>query len=54
MKMPGPVSNRQIVAVNTINIEGDKAIIGNRSVKVAAQLDKDAELAQMWVAGFIF
>ena len=42
MKMPGPISNRQVVAVNTVKVEGDKAIIGNRSCDYPAKLDKDA------------
>ena len=54
MKMPGPVSNRQMVVVNTFHQEGDKVIIGNRSCNYPVQLDKDAELAQAYVAGFIF
>ena len=54
VKMPGPVSNRQMVVVNTFHQEGDKVIIGNRSCNYPVQLDKDAELAQAYVAGFIF
>ena len=54
MKMPGPVSNRQIIAVNTFKQEGDKVIIGNRSCNYPVQLDKDAELAKLHVGGFIF
>ena len=54
MKMPGPVSNREIVAVNTFKVDGDKTIIGNRSCDFPVQHDKDAELAKIYVGGFIF
>lgn len=42
MKMPGPISNRQIVVVNTVKIDGDRAVIGNRSCNFPVQLEKDA------------
>ena len=53
MKMPGPVSNRQIVAVNTFKQEGDKFFAGDRSCNFPVELDKNAELAKIYVGGFI-
>ena len=38
VKMPGPVSNRQIIAVNTFIEEGNKFYSGDRSCNFPAQL----------------
>ena len=55
MKMPGPVSNRELVAVNTFKVEGDKTYVGNRSLKnFPVQAEKDTERAHLHVGGFIF
>ena len=53
MKLPGPVSNRQMVVVNTYINEGDKVYVGNRSCKYPVQIDKDAVQAELLIGGFI-
>jgi thiamine monophosphate kinase len=53
MKLPGPISNREVVAVNTTKVVGDKAYCGNRSCNFPVQLNKDNVLAEIHAAGFI-
>lgn len=53
MKLPGPISNREVVAVNTVRVIGDKAYIGNRSCNFPVNLNKDNVLAQIHAGGFI-
>ena len=53
MKLPGPVSNRQMVVVNSYINEGDKIYVGNRSCKFPVQIDKDAVQAELLIGGFI-
>lgn len=53
MKMPGPISNREVVAVNTVRIEGNRAFVGNKSCNFPFQKDPDTVLAELHLAGFI-
>ena len=53
MNMPYPVSNREMVVVNTYRHEGEKVYVGNRSCNYPAALDKDAVKAELLVGGFI-
>lgn len=54
MRFPGPVSDREIVAVNTVRVEGNsKAYIGNRSCKYPFQKHPDTVVANAHVSGFI-
>ena len=52
-KLPGPVSDRQIIAVNTFQQEGDRVMVGDRSIDFKANLHKDAVLGHVYVGGFI-
>ena len=53
MELPGPVSNREMVVVNTFKNEGDKIYVGNRSCSYPVQVNKNAVLANLLVGGFI-
>ena len=53
MQLPGPVSNREMVVVNSYRNEGDKVYVGNRSCKFPVTVDKDAVQAELMVGGFI-
>ncbi len=53
MKMPGPVSDREVVAVNTVKIEGNKAYVGNKSCKFPFNKHPDTVIAELHAAGFI-
>jgi len=50
----GPVSSREIVAVNSVRREGNKAYIGNRSCNyIYVSSDADAVRAEVHVGGYI-
>ena len=51
----GPVSSREIVAVNTFHKESDqKYYVGNRSIDMECKLaDPDAVRAHVYVGGFV-
>ena len=53
MKMPGPVSDRQICVVNTVKVEGNKAYVGNKSCNYNFNKDKDSEVAHIHCGGSI-
>ena len=53
MKMPGPVSDREVVAVNTVRVEGNKAYVGNKSCKFPFNKHPDTVIAELHIAGFI-
>ncbi len=54
MEPPGPISKREIVAVNTVKVEGNRAFCGNRSCNYFPyQKDPDSVLADAHVMGFI-
>ena len=42
IKLPGPVSNRQIVVANTFSMEGDKFFAGDRSCEFPVEFDRNA------------
>ena len=52
-KLPGPVSDRQVISVNTYHQEGTKIIVGDRSVNYKADLYKNSVLGHIYVAGLI-
>ena len=51
--MPGPISNRELVAVNTVRMQGDRGYLGNRSCGYPVKNDPDAVRAEAQAAGFI-
>ena len=51
--MPGLVSNRQILAVNSFKQNGNKFIVGDCFSNVLGKLDKDAKSAHIYVGVFI-
>lgn len=53
MRFPGPVSDREVLAVNTAKVEGDKAYMGNRSCRFPCKLNPDTVLADVHASGFI-
>lgn len=54
MRFPGPVSDREIVAVNTVRMEGaNKAYIGNRSCNFKISQRPDTVMGNAHVSGFI-
>ena len=53
MKLPGPISNREVVAVNTTRVEGNKAYCGNRSCIYPCKNDSSAVRAQLYIGGNI-
>ena len=53
MELPTPVSNREMVVVNTYKNEGDKVYVGNRSCNYPVKTNKDTVMANLLVGGFI-
>lgn len=53
VELPGPISNRELVAVNTVRVEGNRAFCGNKSCNYPINKDPDTVLAEAHVAGFI-
>lgn len=53
IKLPGPISNREVVAVNAVRVEGNRAFVGNKSCNYPIQKDPDTVLAEINLSGFI-
>ena len=54
LEPPGPISIREIIAVNTVKVDGNRAFCGNRSCNYFPfQKDPDSVLAEAHVMGFI-
>lgn len=54
LEPPGPISIREIIAVNTVKVDGSRAFCGNRSCNYFPfQKDPDSVLAEAHVMGII-
>ena len=54
INIPAPmVSDREMVVVNTVKVEGTKAYIGNRSCKYPFKKHKDTVMIEVHAAGYI-
>ena len=51
--LPGPISNREFVSVNTVKVEGNRAICGNKSCNYPIKKDPDTVMAEAHATGFI-